>query len=114
MSQGHDPFDLRGQERTKQETDERTKLAQQIEAEDLKWLMGSKRGRRIVWRLLERTGVFRSSFTGNSETFFREGMRNVGLLLMAQVNETCPEHYTSMVQEQREYGKRNADDNGSN
>jgi hypothetical protein len=82
--------------------------------DDIKWLMGSRRGRRIVWRLLERTGVFRSSFTGNSETFFREGMRNVGLMLMAQINEACPEQYTQMVQEQRENANRNAGDNGTN
>ena len=82
-----DPLDLKGQERAKEQSDERQRLAIDQDKEDFKWLMGSKRGRRIVWRLLERTGVFRTSFTGNSETFFREGQRNVGLMLMAQIHE---------------------------
>lgn len=114
MSQNHDPFDLRSQERASKEQDEKTRLARQGELDDLKWLMSNRRGRRIVWRLLERTGIFRSSFTGNSETFFREGMRNVGLMLMAQINEVCPEQYTLMVQEQRENANRNASGNGTN
>lgn len=109
MSQ-FDPLDLRGQERAKEAADERSKLAQQNEAEDFKWLMSSKRGRRIVWRLLERTGVYRSSFTGNSETFFREGQRNVGLMLMAQINEFSPDQYALMLKEQQDGRNKHADD----
>ena len=96
-----DPTDLRGQERSKEERARLEKHARQEEREDVKWLMKYRQGRRIVWRLLELTGVFRSSFTGNNETFFREGMRNIGLMLLAQINEACPEHYTTMVQEHR-------------
>jgi hypothetical protein len=95
-----DPFDIRGQEQAQETDSERKKLAQHTEQEDFKWLMGNKRGRRIVWRLLERTGVFRSSFTGNSETFFREGMRNVGLMLQAHIHEFTPDQYAVMLKEQ--------------
>jgi hypothetical protein len=108
-----DPLDLRGQEKAKAESDEVRKLTAQTESEDFKWLMGSKRGRRIVWRLLERTGVYRSSFTGNSETFFREGQRNIGLMLMAQINECAPEQYSLMLKEQLDV-KRNNDDGRRN
>lgn len=97
----YDPLDLRGQEASRQKLTDAEKLARQIELEDFKWLMSSKRGRRIVWRWLERTGMFRSSFTGNSETFFREGQRNVGLVLMAQINDAAPDMYPVMLQEQR-------------
>ena len=58
----YDPLDIRGQERAKADKDTRDKLAQQSEEADLKWLMGSKRGRRIVWRLLDQAGTFRLSF----------------------------------------------------
>jgi len=105
-----DPFDLRGQERKKEDSDERIKLIVDQEKDDFKWLMGSKRGRRIVWRLLERTGVYRSSFTGNSETFFREGQRNVGLMLMAQINEVSPDQYALMLKEQNDVRNKHADD----
>lgn len=98
----HNPLDIEGTERKQLDRDERDKHERKSELDDFKWLMSSRRGRRIVWRLLEKTGMFRTSFTGNSETFFREGMRNVGLILIAQINEACPEQYTLMVQEQRD------------
>jgi hypothetical protein len=109
----HDPFDIVGQDRSKHERDERNKHQRRVETEDIKWLMKGKQGRRIVWGLLEKTGVFRSSFTGNSETFFREGMRNVGLMLLAQINESCPEQYTLMVQEQRDVRTGNGASGGA-
>jgi hypothetical protein len=90
--------------------EEKQRLTARQEADDVKWLMSDKRGRRLMWGLLEKTGLYRTSFTGNSETFFREGARNVGLTYMALINEHCPERYNSMVSEQREHDKRNADD----
>jgi len=109
-----DPLDLRGQERAKLQSDERNKLSADQEKEDMKWLMGSTRGRRIVWRLLERTGVYRSSFTGNSETFFREGQRNVGLMLMAQINEFSPDQYALMLKETHDVRDKHHDDDRPN
>lgn len=108
-----DPLDLRGQEKTQADNSERNKLALLTEQEDFKWLMGNKRGRRIVWRLLERTGVYRSSFTGNSETFFREGMRNVGLTLLAQIHEITPDQFAVMLKEQQDV-RKHADDGRRN
>jgi hypothetical protein len=52
-----DPLVLRAQEKALADNSERNKLTHQTEQEDVKWLRGNKRGKRIVWRLLERTGV---------------------------------------------------------
>ena len=83
----YDPTDIRSQERAKADTDLRNKLAKDTEEADLKWLMGSKRGRRIVWRFLDRAGVFRLSFNTNSMTMaFNEGNRNEGLRILAQIH----------------------------
>jgi hypothetical protein len=102
MTDHYDPLDLAGQAKGRRDKQEREKVAALVAAEDIRWLMGSRRGRRLVWGILERTGIFRSSFTGNSETFFREGERNVGLSLMAQIHTHCPESYATMVKEQQE------------
>lgn len=97
----YDPTDICSQERAKADTDLRTKLAQDNEDADLKWLMGLKRGRRIVWRFLDRAGVFRLSFSTNSMAMaFNEGNRNEGLRLLAQIHTLCPELYPVMVKEQ--------------
>ena len=68
----------------------------------LRTVMGTKEGRRYVWWLLDQCGVFRTSFTGNSTTFFNEGQRNVGLILMGDVNAACPEQYLVMINEAKE------------
>jgi hypothetical protein len=96
----NDPLDLRGQEQASDDARRRERLARQSEDDDLKWLMGSKRGRRIVWRLLDRAGVFRSSFNTNAmQMSFAEGGRNEGLRILAQVHTLCPELYPVMLKE---------------
>lgn len=81
---------------------DREKRREMRDRDDLKQILDTKAGRRFIWRKLQECGFFRSSFTGNSETFFREGMRNMGLKLMAEVNEACPEAYVLMLKESQE------------
>jgi hypothetical protein len=69
------------------------------QADDIRWLVSTKQGRRVAARLIEHTGVYRNSFTGNSETFFKEGMRNVGLFLVAEIRKHAPESYAQIVNE---------------
>jgi hypothetical protein len=75
------------------------KLAGQVEANDTKWLMSSKQGRRIVRRWLAAAGIHRTSFTGNSETFFREGKRALGLEIEAEVIRHAGPDYILMLTE---------------
>lgn len=96
----YDPIDTRGQEIDKAEAADRKRIAQQNEDDDFKWLMSSKRGRRIVWRLLEQAGVFRISFSQNSmQMAFNEGGRNYGNRVLAQIHALCPELYPAMLKE---------------
>ena len=100
MSANYDPLDLRGQEREKAEKEVRAKLDRENEEADLKWLMGSKRGRRIVWRLLENSGVFRMSFNTNAmQMAFAEGNRNFGNRTLSLIHSHCSELYPQMVKE---------------
>jgi len=97
----HDPLDIRGQERAQAYKALRGKLAAQTEEADLKWLMCSERGRRIVWRLLDRAGVFRLSFNTNAmQMAFAEGNKNEGLRTLSLIHAHCPELYLVMVKEQ--------------
>lgn len=96
----YDPLDTEAQDKARKDRTTRDKLADQTEIADVKWLMESKRGRRIVWRLLERAGVYRLSFNTNSMTMaFAEGARNEGLRLLATIHSTCPELYPTMLEE---------------
>ena len=109
-----DPTDLQGQERSRAEADLRSKLTKDTEDSDFKWLMGSRRGRRIIWRLLDRAGVFRLSFNTNAMSMaFAEGTRNEGLRILTQIHTLCPELYHVMVKEHVS-DNRNVDDGSRN
>jgi len=96
----YDPLDMKGQQRAKDQRAAREKLDRESEEADFKWLMGSKRGRRIVWRQLEQAGVFRLSFNTNAMAMaFAEGNRSYGNRTLALVHTICPELYPVMVRE---------------
>ena len=54
-----------------------------------------------MWDWLAFCGVYRTSMTGSSQTFFNEGQRNVGLMLQDQVLTHAPESYFAMLMESR-------------
>ena len=111
MGQQHDPTDLAGQELARQELKGRERESEREERDDTKWLMSTRRGRRIVWRQLERAGVFRISFNTNAmQMAFNEGTRNEGLKLLVTVQAACPDQYTLMLQEQTSDDRNPADD----
>lgn len=96
----YDPTDIRAQERIRADAATQRKLSRDTEESDLKWLVGSKRGRRIVWRLLEQAGVFRLSFNTNAmQMAFNEGNRNYGNRVLAMLHEHCPDAYVQMMNE---------------
>jgi hypothetical protein len=84
------------------------KNSRELELTDFAHVMSTPQGRRFIWRLLDETGFQKSSFTGNSATFFNEGMRNVGLKIWADMNEACPDRYIEMLSEARQREKSNA------
>lgn len=79
---------------------EKNKRNQEID--DVNFVLSSKQGRRLFWRYISRCGVFKTSMTGNNSTFFNEGERNIGLLLLADVNEAAPDAYVLMQKEANE------------
>ena len=81
------------------EADAKAKRKSRQEDEDLRVVMLSPEGRRTIWRILCSTGARRSSFTGNSETFFREGERNVGLRLQEHVERVAFDMFLLMQKE---------------
>jgi hypothetical protein len=50
--------------------------------EALNHVLSTELGRWFFCRIFDHTGILKRSFTGNSETFFNEGRRSVGLTYM--------------------------------
>lgn len=60
----------------------------QKEIDDIRKTLKTPEGRRFIWRMLGKCGVFRNSFNSNSnQTAFSEGQRNIGLDLLNDINE---------------------------
>lgn len=78
-----------------------TKNAARERVEGLGNLLATRQGRSWYWNLLSECGVFVTSFTGNSATFFNEGKRQIGLLLVAELTREYPDHYVTMMKEAR-------------
>jgi hypothetical protein len=77
-------------------TNRKNQLIESIQA-----VMKTREGRRVMWWILEQAGVYRSSFTGNSTTFFNEGKRIVGLDLLTAINKHALGDSEKMSRENR-------------
>lgn len=99
----HDPLDSSAQEAAQADQAKAEQLQRLQEVEDFKWLMANKQGRRIIWRLLGLTGLFRNAFVPGDQavTGFRCGEQNIGHRLLSEIHELCPEKYHEMVKEQQ-------------
>lgn len=75
------------------------RIIENEELRDIRFILKSKEGRRFLWRYLSKCGIFKQSFTGNSETFFNEGKRAIGLMLLTEITEASPDAYVLMMKE---------------
>jgi len=66
-------------------------LERRQELRDLKDILATKAGVRFFQRLFERGHIFSSTFTGNSTTFYNEGMRNFALKYVSDIAEVDPD-----------------------
>jgi hypothetical protein len=96
-----DPRDIRAIERQQHDQLVQEQLAHGQNAADLAWLMSQPQGRRFMARLLDLSGIDRNSFTGNSTTFYNEGARSLGVLLLAEAKVVAWDDYIAMLKEQR-------------
>ncbi len=85
--------------------------------QDLREVLSSKPGRRFIWRLLSEGNIFRRCFTGNSATYYNEGIREFTLTFYQDVMEASPDLFHLTQQEnfnpqEKTDGRRNRTDAG--
>lgn len=84
-----------------------------VEHDDFKWLASHKQGRRIIYRLLSRTGVFRNPFNPDAATMALNcGMMSIGQAIWADLHDLTPERYEQMVTEYKEHESRKPEHRG--
>lgn len=80
---------------------ERARLKLEQHVADFRWLMNDPRGRRLMHDWLKDSGLYRKSYTGNSETYYLEGRRSFGLELLGEINTLTPDKFVTMLEEQQ-------------
>lgn len=71
------------------------------ELEDIRVVMGTAAGSRLILRLLNITGPYRSTFDADPiRMAFLEGNRNFGCRIVSDLLEACPEKYVQLITEQ--------------
>jgi hypothetical protein len=96
----NDPTDLKRQERDAEAEEVVARERRRKELDDLRWMLGHPQGRRIVSRVLDEAGVFRSSFNHSGSLMaFNEGRRHMGLWMTAELMEASADGYMKVLKE---------------
>lgn len=72
---------------------------QRAQHKDIAGLLNRPEFRRYVKRYLALCNVFKTTFTGNSETFFREGQRSIGTTMFGEIMQVNPERFADLMRE---------------
>lgn len=73
------------------------------EKEDLMFMVSNPQSRRYLYKLLAHCGVYLSSFDpSGSKVYYNEGMRSVGLHVIAQMEQAVPDSYIKILAMKKE------------
>jgi len=78
-------------------------LKREREIDEMAAVLASKSGRAVMWRLMERGGIAKTSFVGDPYvTAFNEGRREQAIYLLTEVDAANPDSYALMRQEAKD------------
>ena len=78
---------------------QRAERIESAQLKDLRELMDSPAFRRYLKRYLAICNVFKTTFTGTSETFFKEGQRSVGTTMFGELMQACAPRFPELMAE---------------
>lgn len=59
-------------------------------------LMKTQDGKRVIWHILSQCGVYDTNYTGNNDTFFLQGRRDIGLNIIGLLSDVEPTLYPEL------------------
>jgi hypothetical protein len=62
----------------------------------------TRQGKIFMWQILGLCNLYTSTFTGNSQTFYLEGKRDVGLDILKLLEDADPTIYPKLILENQE------------
>lgn len=89
------------------EATEREKLQEKQESKDYRVALGTPEGRRVFWNILCEAGMFQDCSETSALSAYRFlGKRSMGLYIVKEIKEHCPDLYRVMEDEQLKGGQR--------
>lgn len=89
----------------------KTRDARDGELADLRAVLATESGRRVLWRLLEHCQVFTSIYAEGAQIYANAGRQDVGHFVIAAIEAADPEGVFKLMVEARRREKRDAADN---
>lgn len=91
-----------GDKRAVETAKQRAKRIRKQEIADLREVMSSPSGRRLIWRFMERANPFGSAFNTNAMAQSHAiGWQDAAKWWLSEIDDACPEKYMQMVNEAR-------------
>lgn len=83
---------------------QKEKQQRREELKDLQDVLSTKAGRRVIWKILSRAGVFRVDWEAGNHGYndLCTGRRTIGNELMSEIQAIDPELYVTMAREANE------------
>lgn len=75
----------------------KAKRRRERELADIRMILQSEEGKRFIWNLIRRCGVFEVNVDPTSRVYFHEGRREIGLKVLADVTEADPDTLVRMM-----------------
>lgn len=88
----------------RQAIDRREKMLKAMERDkNFRDTMSTKAGRSTIWRIMEECNVFSSIINEHSGMMYAlAGKRDIGLMIMSDIQRVCPAMYPIMVEENQQ------------
>ena len=66
---------------------------------NVRQLLKTRHGKDVIWHILSLCNIYSDTFTGNSQTFYLEGRRSVGLQVLQLLEDADPLAYAELLLE---------------
>lgn len=76
---------------------EQARRRRDLEIADVKAVLDTEAGKRLMWRLLEEASVFESIWDPSSKIHYKAGKQDFGHFLLAEIGRASPEAYVQMM-----------------
>ena len=103
---------MKGYEEKLKKSHDAEKAQRDQELNDIRTVLATKSGRRLVWRLLGKCRVFGSVWDGSAKVHYNSGQQDIGHYLMAEVLDADENLWFKMMSENRadEQRKKNKEE----